>query len=392
MSFDESIRFIEDNRDQPFFCYIPLNIPHSPFDVHKRYHQPYEDQGVKDEGGRQWTTKIYGMITQFDEAFQRLLDSVEEMGLKENTIVIFMTDNGPNSIYFTAGLRARKGSVYENGFRSPFVIQWPKAMEGGRKFNDPAMHIDLLPTLAEAAGIELPGDIKVDGQSILSLLTGKAEKIPERYLFMQHDRANIPDRYGNFMVRKGSFKVVQPAGSGFGKVPDNPTCELYNIHKDPGEENDLAAQHPGMVKDFVSQYDTWFTDVTAEMRKNDGAPFPYELNPVQKQPYRFTWQCWFGPDAHWKSTAYGRWMMSNPGLIERFDVTIIPQRMHHGKPATMKFIWQGKTIEKSYKETPGEILLEDIKLKEGSGFMEAQLQVDGKKWGVKEVQINPHSS
>ena len=175
---DESIRFIRDNRGRPFFCYIPLNIPHSPFVVHARFQKPYEK--IVKEKGRQWTAPIYGMITQFDGAFQRLLDAVDEMGIKQNTIIIFMTDNGPNSVYFTAGLRAKKGSVYENGIRSPFVIQWPKGMKGGRKFNDPAMHIDLLPTLADACGIQLPADLKVDGQSILPLLTGKAKRLPDR--------------------------------------------------------------------------------------------------------------------------------------------------------------------------------------------------------------------
>ena len=178
---DEAIRFIENSRNQPFFCYIPLNVPHSPFDVSKLFREGYDKQNLKDPDGRNWVAPIYGMITQFDGAFQRLLDAVDEMGLKDNTIIIFMTDNGPNSVYYTAGLRAKKGSVYENGIRSPFVIQWPKGMKGGRKLNDPAMHIDLLPTLAEACGVKLPANLKVDGESILPLLTGEVKELPERY-------------------------------------------------------------------------------------------------------------------------------------------------------------------------------------------------------------------
>ena len=387
---DEAIQFITENREKSFFCYIPLNIPHSPFTVDKEFYGPYEAQGVRDTGNRQWTTKIYGMITQFDGAFQRLLDAVETMELKENTIIIFMSDNGPNSVYYTAGLRDRKGSVYENGFRSPFVIRWPANMKGGRKLKDPAMHIDLLPTLADACGIKLPASVKLDGQSILPLLTGEAVELPERYLFMQHNRANVPLKYRNFMVRKGSYKVVQGRGKGFDPLPEKFSYELYNIEQDPGEKNDLATKHPEIVKEFVGRYEKWFDEVTAGLQSSEGVPYPYELNPVQKQDFRFTWQCWFGPKAHWRPTSYGRWMMSNPGLIKHFDVTIIPQRGQRGKPAMIKFIWQGRTIEKNFDKVSERVVLENIELAEGTGFMEAQLFVDGKMWGVKEVHIKAH--
>ncbi|GHC45510.1 arylsulfatase [Roseibacillus persicicus] len=385
---DESIDFISNNREKPFFCYLPLNIPHSPFDVDAEFLEPYESQGVRDKGKRQWTAKIYGMLTQFDGAFQRLLDALDEMELAENTIVIFMSDNGPNSVYYTAGLRDNKGSVYENGFRSPFVIRWPEAMKGGRKLTDPAMHIDLLPTLAEACGIELPDALKLDGKSILPLLTGETESLPERYLFMQHNRANVPQKYRNFMVRKGPFKVVQGIGKGFQEVPKNPKFELYDIEKDPGEENNIAQEHPEMVTEFVTEYEQWFDEVTADLQRTGGTPSPYILDPVQKQDYRFTWQCWFGPDANWRPTAYGRWMMTNPGEIERFDVTIIPQKNHLGKAAKIKFIWQDQVLENSYDKVPARVTLEDIELAEGTGFMEAQLFIGDKLWGVKEVQIS----
>ena len=185
--------------------------------------------------------------------------------------------------------------------------------------------------------------------------------------------------------------VVQGKGSGSNRLPETYSFELYNIEQDPGEQKDIAAQHPEMVKAFASQYETWFDDVAADLQGNGGVPYPYELNPTQKQNFRFTWQCWFGPKAHWKSTAYGRWMMNNPGLIKRFDVTIHPQKGHLGKPGLVKFIWQGKTIEKNYDKIPERVVLENIELAEGTGFMEAQLLVGSKMWGVQEVIIAPHS-
>ena len=378
---DESIRFIEENKEKPFFCYVPLNAPHAPFNVDKEYSGRYE--GKIEEERRNWTPNIYGMITQLDEAFQRLLDAVKANGLEENTIVIFTTDNGPNSTYFTAGLRARKSSVYENGFRVPFAIRWPAAIEGGRKLNDPTMHIDLLPTLAEACQIPLPDNLQLDGQNILSLLTGEKDKLDERFIFMQHNRGNVPVKYKNGMARKGPWKVVGSKGS-----PDS--FELYNINDDPEEKNDLAAKHPDKVKTYVAEYEKWFDEVTAELMESGGAPHPFELTPAQSYDYRLTWQDWFGEKTGWSSRNYGKWHVNNPGLIERFDLTIRTVRDTHGMSSELKFIWQGKERSKKLQVTPDQILLEDIKLQKGTGWMEAQVVVDGKVWPVQEIQIRPH--
>ena len=384
---DESIEFIKNSGDQPFFCYLPLNVPHSPFDVAKEFRADYDQQKLADPDGRNWVAPIYGMITQFDGAFARLLGALEEMGQREDTIVIFMSDNGPNSTYFTAGLRAKKGSVYENGIRSPFVIQWPKVFKGGRKFNAPAMHIDLLPTLADACGIALPDDLKVDGQSILGLLKGESsaaiEKLEQRTLFMQHNRGNVPSKYKNCMVRRGPWKAVANRGEPTG-------FELYNIQQDPGEKRNLAAEHSEMVKSFVQQYEAWFDDVTAEMQRDSGMPSPIDLDSQQKLDFRFTWQDWWGDRTGWRPTNYGRWRMRNHGLVDRFDITIVPSRQHQGQTATVKFIWMDKTIVKKFDSVPTQVELSDIKLPKGTGFMEAQLHIGGKMHAVQEVRIRPY--
>ena len=386
---DESIQFMKDSGDQPFFCYLPVNVPHAPFDVAKEFRADYDKQNLKDPDGRNWVAPIYGMITQFDGAFGRLLKAVEEMGQRENTIMIFMSDNGPNSTYFTAGLRAKKGSVYENGIRSPFVIQWPEVLKGGRKFNTPAMHIDLLPTLADACGIALPDDLIVDGKSILGLLKGESsaatQQLEQRTLFMQHNRGNVPTKYKNGMARRGPWKAIGNRGEPTG-------FELYNIQQDPGEKQNLAAKHPEMVKSFVQEYEAWFDDVTAEMQRDGGMPSPIDLDPQQKLDFRFTWQDWWGEKTGWRPTNYGRWRMSNRGLIDRFDITIVPHRQHQGQSATVKFIWMDKTIVKEYDSVPPQIELSDIKLAKGTGFMEAQVHTGGKMRAVQEVRIRAHGA
>ncbi|CAD76438.1 arylsulfatase A [Rhodopirellula baltica SH 1] len=382
---DESIQFMKDSGEQPFFCYLPLNVPHSPFDVADEFRADYDNQNLADPDGRKWVAPIYGMITQFDGAFGRLLEAVEDMGQRENTIILFMSDNGPNSTYFTAGLRAKKGSVYENGIRSPFVIQWPKTLQGGRKFDTPAMHIDLLPTLADACGIGLPADLQVDGKSILGLLHGETQGFQQRYLFMQHNRANVPPKYENCMARRGPWKVVGDGGEPTG-------FELYNIEQDPGETRDLADKHPEIVKAFVREYEAWFDDVTTQLRRDNGVPYPTELNPEQKRDFRFTWQDWWGDKTGWRPNNYGRWRMSNPGLIERFDISIVPHRRHRKQAATVKFIWTDKTIVKELDNVPSQVELTDVRLAKGTGWMEAQLHIDGKMHAVQEVRIKPHST
>ena len=132
---------------------------------------------------------------------------------------------------------------------------------------------------------------------------------------------------------------------------------------------------------------TWFDDVTAELQAVQGKPHPMELNPIQKNPFRFTWQDWWGEKAGWQPKNYGRWRMTNPGLMERFDVTVLFPRQHRGQTATLKFIWQGKTIERKLDKIPESVKLDNVELGEGTGFMEAQLHIDGKMWGVQEVQI-----
>ncbi|MCB1123605.1 MAG: sulfatase-like hydrolase/transferase, partial [Verrucomicrobiae bacterium] len=128
-------------RDQPFFCYLPYNTPHTPALVPEAYWRPFEERGV----GR-WEAAIYGMVRVLDEQIGRLLAFLEEQGVADDTLVIFMSDNGPVTWRYNAGLRGKKGSVYEGGIRVPCFIRWPGKLTPGL-IEEPLMHVDLLPTL-----------------------------------------------------------------------------------------------------------------------------------------------------------------------------------------------------------------------------------------------------
>src|SRR6218665_1876401 len=138
--FDEAIRFVEQNKDQPFFAYIATNAPHSPLEVDDKYVEPFRKQGLDDQ-----TAKTYAMLKVVDEGVGRLSTRVRQLGLDRDTILIFMSDNGPAGGRFNSGLRAGKLSAYEGGIRANFFIRWPSHVAQKRKVETIGAHVDVLP-------------------------------------------------------------------------------------------------------------------------------------------------------------------------------------------------------------------------------------------------------
>jgi len=256
---DAAMRFIESRRDQPFFVYLPLNAPHTPLDIDATYYEPYKALGLDDT-----TAKVYGMISNIDDNIGRLLARLDELGLRENTLIFFLGDNGPQQERYTAGLRGRKSSVYEGGIRVPCFAQWPKGFPGGRRIGRIAAHIDVAPTLLDACGIEVPEGLALDGASLMPLLRDPQTAWPDRRLFFQCHRGLTPKPYQNCAVMTGRYKMV--GGPGTFKedaytAPDKPVLELYDIDADPGEQHDLAKRHPEILAKLRKEYDAWFVGV-----------------------------------------------------------------------------------------------------------------------------------
>ena len=183
--FREGLRFIEEHRDEPFFCYIATNAPHTPLNVEPRYVDLYRDAVPHEDRAR-----FYGMITNIDENFGTLTRALAELGLAEDTIVVFMTDNGtaggveldadehpregPGS--FNAGMRGRKGSPYEGGHRVPFLLRYPAGgAAGGRDVDTLTSYVDFMPTILDLCGLDVPAGRSFHGRSLVPLIRGEAD-------------------------------------------------------------------------------------------------------------------------------------------------------------------------------------------------------------------------
>jgi len=297
--FDAAIEFVRKNREHPFFAYIATNAPHTPLQISDHYVAPYLRQGVDET-----TAKIYGMVTNIDENIGDLLTALEQLGLKENTILIFLTDNGPQQERFNSGLRGRKASVYEGGIRVPFLIRWPAEFEPGTRIEQAAAHIDLVPTLLDACGVEIPASLKLDGISLLPLLKGEIQALPKRFLFIQSHRGDVPELGRACAIRGPRHKLVQAAGWPAGPMRDPHKWELFDLAADPGERSDLTTADPERVAEMKAAYEAWFK----EMQNDRGFDPPrISIGTGYENPVTLTRQDWRGPRASWSPDALGYW-------------------------------------------------------------------------------------
>ncbi|MDZ7314814.1 MAG: arylsulfatase [candidate division KSB1 bacterium] len=247
---DQAIRFIERNHGRPFFCYLAYNVPHSPFQVPDAYFDKFKAVGLDDE-----TACVYGMCAHLDEEIGRILRRLDELDLAQETLVVFLSDNGPNTRRFNGGMRGLKGSPYEGGSRVPCFIRKPGQIEAGLKLRPIAAHYDLLPTLIDLLELPRPNTLPLDGISFAPLLMGQNQPLPDRMLF------DYWPPYGS--VRTNRHRLI--VGSDH--------LELYDLFQDPQEEHDIAAGNPAMVESLFASYEEWWETVI----QNGLEPIPIEI-------------------------------------------------------------------------------------------------------------------
>jgi arylsulfatase A-like enzyme len=255
--FTDALRFIEENRDRPFFAYISTNAPHGPYLVDEKYSRPYRDQGVPAA-----MSNFYGMITNIDENLGRLRHRLKELGLEKNTILVFMTDNGSAAGWrapanaegnwrgFNAGMRGGKGSEYDGGHRVPFFIHWPGGgLNTGSDVDQLSAHVDVLPTLAGLCRIKDPAAKTRDGSSLVKPLYGNQKVLRDRTLLVHSQRIPYPEKWRKSSVMTERWRLVN------GK-------ELYDMQADPGQKSNVAEDHPQVLENLRGQYDDWWQSLS----------------------------------------------------------------------------------------------------------------------------------
>ncbi len=380
---DAAVEFITANKNRPFFVYLATNTPHTPLEVPQRYVKPYLDMGLCDA-----TARTYGMIENIDDNFRRLGTALEKLGLSENTIFIFLTDNGPTfwgaeKPRYSADLRGAKGSTFENGIRVPFFIRWPKGFKGSRKINEPAAHIDIMPTILDACGIAPPAKTKIDGLSLMPLIKASRRNLPERTLFFQWHRGDQPELYRAFAAIKGRYKLVQPNHPGMKDFnPQMAQFMLFDLAADPGEKNNIAHEHPDIVEQLKREYQQWFKEVSAE--RGFDPPRIY-IGTQHENPVTLTRQDWRGTHHYEGPGVLGHWLV-NVRHTGPYDITVrMAQPLE--TQAVVIFKCAAATLKQNFLPGYPQITFPGIKLQTGPAKLEAWLEYDGKKHGVWYVDL-----
>jgi arylsulfatase A len=260
------------DKTKPFFLYVAFHEPHEPIATAKRYVDLYPTKTPSE-------ADFNGNITQFDDAFGRLMRVLDAQGLRENTLVFFTSDNGPAITsmhpHGSAGpLRAKKGHLYEGGIRVPGLLRWPGHTQPGSVSDEPVSGIDFLPTLCAIDGIALPAERKIDGASLLPVLQGKPVQRSTPLFWHFFAASSAP----KVAMRVGEWKLLahldQPdpikrnhitaADQRAMKTAEFTTLELYNLHDDIGEKHDLAAQEPQRVQQMAAPMRELYHEVRNE--------------------------------------------------------------------------------------------------------------------------------
>ncbi len=255
---DEAVGFIRSHKDQPFFLYMAHYAVHTPIQAKKDLIEKYKAKTPTDQKNPTYAA----MVESVDDAVGGIMDVLDELGLRDNTIVIFTSDNGgligPTS---NKPLRSGKGFPYEGGIREPVIVRWPKAVKAGTISHEPVTSVDYMPTICEAAGVSLPSHRDIDGVSLLGhLKSGGRRKLDRQaiYWHFPHYRGSVVP-YS--IIRAGDWKLI--------KRYESKTFELFNLKDDLSETNELSERMPEKVAELDAELSIWLRNSGAKMPRRN---------------------------------------------------------------------------------------------------------------------------
>jgi arylsulfatase A-like enzyme len=239
---DESIGFIERSKSKPFFLYLAYNAVHAPW--HAPENVAHKVKHIADPNRRTYA----GMLVSMDDGIGRVIQALKDYGVYENTLVVFLSDNGAPHVSSATSepLRGNKGDTYEGGIRVPFVMSWPGRISPGSVYENPVSALDIVPTVLAASSIVTdPSTRNLDGVDLMPFLNGEKTGRPHEIMFFRRD--------DDYAIRSGDWKLAWNNGAPNGTR----TAELFNLSEDPNEKRDLIKEHPEKAKQLQNQFDAW---------------------------------------------------------------------------------------------------------------------------------------
>lgn len=256
--FSKAKEFIAESEEKPFFCYLASNTAHSPYFVDDKYYDAYKDNENIPHA------PFYGMLVNIDENLGSMVNFLDSIGLKDNTIIIFTTDNGTAqgarveghrldgfvSKGYNYGMRGVKASKYEGGHRVPLFMHWKDGgINVGKDINELTAHYDILPTLVDLCELETKPSAEFDGKSLKPLIEGNAQGFTDRIIITNSQRVEVPEPWRRTSLMQGQWRLVD-------------STELYDLSKDPEQRNNIAADYPEKVKEYKAYYNEWWAEMS----------------------------------------------------------------------------------------------------------------------------------
>ena len=268
---DAALQFIESNKDHPFFCYVPYNAPHSPYQVPDKYFDKYDKSlPIQNSKDRAVVASVYGMIENVDSNIDRIIKQLDELKLRENTIIVFLTDNGPEFHAvprYNGGLRGSKGEVHEGGVRVPCYINW-KGKILPKKIYNPSSVIDIMPTLLNLCGInEAKTAFPMDGVSLNELLLSDTNKFPKRKLFTHRYTGKMSEVTGAVRSDNLCLTVVKDS------------VLLFDLKKDSTQHYNFFDKNNPLHAQLLTDYQNWYNETSKGALHSVVIPVGYRQAP-----------------------------------------------------------------------------------------------------------------
>jgi arylsulfatase A-like enzyme len=372
---DAALTFIKNNAGVPTFTFLSFNTPHHPLTSPDAYSAPYREKGLSED-----TARYYGMISNIDWNVGRLIRTLAEKNLLENTIIIFLGDNGTSSLHtqndlWEYGLKGRKTFVYENGIRVPLLMKIPALPSS--TIDEVAIVEDIMPTVLSF--LDLEATVDFDGMNLKPFII-KQRSFPERAVHFQFHRGEEAQMFRNAATRKGDFKLIQPTGRGTQPFEqDTLSFELYNVAKDPFEKENLALQYPEIVEELKLAHMQWFKAT----KKEKFEPTATWIGSDLQNPVLLTRQDWQGGGLHDGETGIYNLKVKQSGTY-RF---IFHWSELLDGPHDVQIWLNDKKYTRTILRSESSARIESIYLNSGALKLNAWVEISGQAKGFRFIEI-----